>query len=68
MNTQIISSRRNKDGTTTVFYFGKETGWIRPSTMSATGKKVFKALTNHGSIKHFDTLETAQNWLIGEYR
>jgi hypothetical protein len=68
MTTNIISNRKNKDGTITVLYFGKEAGWVRPSTISATGKRVFKALTKHGSIKHFDTLDTASNWLIGEQR
>lgn len=67
MNSQIISCRKGKDGISTVFYFGKEAGWIYPSTISATGKKVFKALTVHNSIKHFDKHETAQNWLLGEY-
>ena len=66
MNTQIFATKKNKDGIYSVLYFGKEAGWIYPSTISATGKKVFKALTIHHSIKHFDTIETAQNWLLGE--
>jgi len=66
MTTQIITTKKGKDGIHSVFYFGKEAGWIYPSTVSRTGKKVFKALTIHHSIKHFDTMETAQNWLLGE--
>jgi hypothetical protein len=66
MIPQIIRTIKGNDGVYVVAYFGKAAGWVYPAT-TQDGDKVFKAVTVHYSTKHFDDLESAEHWLIGEY-
>jgi len=66
MIPQIICTTKIVEGIYCVFYFGKAAGWVYPAT-TQNGDKVFKAATVHHCTKHFDDLESAEHWLIGEY-
>lgn len=62
-----IQIKTDIDGVKTVYYFGKETGWITKSKLSRTGHLIYKTLSVRGTISHCETVQSAKNWLIGEY-
>jgi len=51
----------------TVYYFGKEAGWIKKTKQHNRDVTLYKALTVHNSIYHFYSLDSAKSWVIGEY-
>jgi hypothetical protein len=64
--TKAIDIKRNDDGTWTVFYFGKEAGYIEPIRYSNYDKG-YRAVSVHGRLDHTYTLEGAKKFVIENY-
>lgn len=65
--TNPIECTRGEDGLWTVFYFGKTAGWIQKTEPKDRKVVIYKALTIHNSIKHFYSVNSAKDWIMGEY-
>ena len=64
MSDKIISMKKNEDGTISVFYFGKETGFMR-CLRDTYGRPLYKALRNvDNSIRNCSTVEAAREFLL----
>ena len=65
--TKPIELVQDDDDNWTVFYFGKEAGWILKTQPRDRNVTIYKALTVHNCVKHFYSLVQAQSWVYGEY-
>lgn len=61
-----IEIKKNDDGTWTVYYFGKEAGFIEPVRISRA-ERSYRAVTVHGRLTHTYTLEGAKNFVIENF-
>jgi hypothetical protein len=61
-----IEIRKNDDGSWTVFYFGKEAGFIEPVRISRA-ERSYRAVSVHGHLTHTYTLEGAKKFVIENY-
>jgi hypothetical protein len=62
-----IEITRDEDGVYTVLYFGKTTGWIQKFQPRDRKKSMYKALSSRLCVRSFHTVNSAKDWLIGEY-
>jgi hypothetical protein len=58
---------QNKDKTWTLFYFGKEAGYIQRSYLGLRGQRIYRGLSVHGSIVYGESLNTVKSDLLGLY-
>lgn len=61
-----IETKRNPDGTWTVFYFDKEAGYIN-RIATPNGEKRFRAVSVHGRLTHSYTFEGAKHFIIENF-
>lgn len=61
-----IEIRKNADGSWTVYYFGKEAGYIETIRFSRTDRS-YRAVSVHGRLTHTYTLEGAKKFVIENY-
>lgn len=61
-----IEIKKNADGTWTVYYFGKEAGFIETIRYSKADRS-YRAVSIHGRLTHTYTLEGAKNFLIENF-
>lgn len=61
-----IEVKKNDDGSWTVYYFGKEAGFIEPIRISRA-ERSFRAVSVHGRLTHTHTLEGAKQFLLENY-
>jgi len=61
--TNPIELIKNPDNTWTLYYFGKEVGWIQKSRHV----RLYRALTAHGEIMHRASLQSARRALMEAY-
>lgn len=59
-----ISLEKGFDGVYAVKYFDREIGWIQESRV----KKVWRALSWNGDLKHTKTLREARQYLVENFR
>lgn len=61
---QPISLELGVDGVYSVKYFNRQIGWIQQSK----ARKVWRALTWTGDLKHTKTLREARRYLVENFR
>jgi hypothetical protein len=55
------------DGIVTLTYDGDAMGWINKIKTPTRGGEIFRALSVHGEIRHFHTLQTAKEFICSRY-
>ena len=60
---KAINVERDDDDTYTVFYFGREIGWI---DRMQRRDKPFRACTRNGHLQYFWSLSTAKEFIVSE--
>lgn len=61
-----IEIKKNADGTWTVYYFGKEAGFIEPIRYNKNDRS-YRAVSVHGRLTHTYTIEGAKQFVIENY-
>jgi hypothetical protein len=62
-----IEIKRDEDGVYTVLYFEKIAGWVNKFQPRGRKNPMYKALSVNACVKSFNTVNSAKDWLIGEY-
>lgn len=55
------------DGIVTLTYDGDAMGWINKIKTPTKEGKIFRALSVHGEVRHFYSLETAKEFICSRY-
>jgi hypothetical protein len=60
----IHTSRLKPDGCYEIFYFDRLIGWVRQGHMKAKGRRIWRALSTNGDLRHARSLASARAALL----
>jgi hypothetical protein len=66
-NESLFQMQQDKDGIYRVTYNGENVGWIEPVPKNAYHPEKYRALSVHGKLGYFWTLDVARTFLMERY-
>lgn len=66
-NKSLFQMQQDKDGIYRVTYDGQNVGWIEPVPKNAYHPEKYRALSVHGKLGYFWTLDVAKSFLMERY-
>ena len=60
----VHTSRLKPDGCYEIYYFDRLIGWVAEGSTRAKGRRIWRALSTHGDLRHARSLASARVALL----